>query len=113
MGFCGLSKWAEHDPVNIGNPNEFTILQCAAEVQRLVGTDAEIVFKPLPKDDPKQRQPDISKARRLLGWEPKVPLREGLARSMEYFKAAVQGEKQSVANRAERDEEYFRLAAGR
>ena len=112
-GIVRLSKSDEHDPVNIGNPTEFSILECAAEVKRLVGSQSEIVFKPLPRDDPKQRQPDISKAKALLGWAPKVPLREGLTLSLEYFKAAVQAERDSAQNRAERDEEYFRLAAGR
>ena len=112
-GIVRLSKSDEHDPVNIGNPTEFTILECAAEVKRLVGSQSEIVFKPLPRDDPKQRQPDISKAKALLGWAPKVPLREGLTLSLDYFKAAVQAERDSAQNRAERDEEYFRLAAGR
>ncbi|HSU18856.1 MAG TPA: UDP-glucuronic acid decarboxylase family protein [Acidobacteriaceae bacterium] len=112
-GIVRLSKSDEHDPVNIGNPTEFSILECAAEVKRLVGSQSEIVFKPLPRDDPKQRQPDISKAKALLGWAPKVPLREGLTLSLDYFKAAVQAERDSAQNRAERDEEYFRLAAGR
>lgn len=112
-GIVRLSKSDEHDPVNIGNPTEFSILECAAEVKRLVGSQSEIVFKPLPRDDPKQRQPDISKARALIGWAPEVPLREGLALSLDYFKAAVQAERDSAHTRAERDEEYFRLAAGR
>lgn len=93
-GIVRLSKSDEHDPTNIGNPIEWTILECAREVQSLIGTQCEIVFKPLPQDDPKQRKPDISKARRLLGWEPKVPLREGLIESMEYFRAFVEAERQ-------------------
>jgi dTDP-glucose 4,6-dehydratase len=113
-GIVRLSKSEEHDPVNIGNPTEWTILECAGEIQKLVGSRSEITFKPLPKDDPKQRRPDITKARTLLGWEPKVPLREGLARTLEYFKAAVEAERtQPEQSRADRDEEYFRLASGR
>ena len=91
-GILRLSKSDEHDPTNIGNPVEWTILECACEVQALLGSDGEIVFQPLPQDDPKQRRPDISKARRLLGWEPKVPLRDGLAKSLDYFKACVASE---------------------
>ena len=95
-GIVRLSKSVEHDPTNIGNPIEWTILECAREVQALLGSDCEIVFKPLPQDDPKQRKPDISKAKRLLGWEPKVPLREGLTRSLKYFKACIEAERQLV-----------------
>ena len=91
-GIVRLSKSDEHEPTNIGNPVEWTILECAREIQSLLGSNAEIVFRPLPQDDPKQRRPDISKARRLLGWEPKVPLRDGLSRSLEYFKACVANE---------------------
>ncbi|MGI4828505.1 MAG: UDP-glucuronic acid decarboxylase family protein [Janthinobacterium lividum] len=91
-GIVRLSKSDEHDPTNIGNPVEWTILECAKEIQTLLGSNGEIVFRPLPQDDPKQRKPDISKARRLLGWEPKVPLREGLGRSLEYFKKCVANE---------------------
>lgn len=96
-GIVRLSKSDEHDPTNIGNPIEWTILECAREVQTLIGSDCEIIFKALPQDDPKQRKPDISKARRLLGWEPTVPLREGLTRSLDYFKSCVEAEKQAVA----------------
>ena len=114
-GIMRLSKSEEHDPVNIGNPNEWTILDCAREVQALVGSQCEIVFKPLPRDDPKQRQPDITRAKTLLGWEPKIQLREGLARSLDYFRTAVEAEKaQPRAQAAARqDAEYFRLASGR
>jgi len=114
-GIMLLSKSEEHDPVNIGNPNEWTILDCAREVQALVGSQCEIVFKPLPRDDPKQRQPDITRAKTLLGWEPKIQLREGLARSLDYFRTAVEAEKaQPRAQAAARqDAEYFRLASGR
>jgi dTDP-glucose 4,6-dehydratase len=88
-GIVRLAKSAEHDPVNIGNPVEFTILECAQEVQALVGSDCEIVFQPLPQDDPTRRRPDITRAKTLLGWKPMVSLREGLALSLEYFKEAA------------------------
>ena len=91
-GIVLLSKSKEHAPVNIGNPNEWTILECAKEIQSLVGVMSEIVFKPLPQDDPMRRRPDISRAQRLLGWSPKVSLPEGLALSLEYFKACVAAE---------------------
>jgi dTDP-glucose 4,6-dehydratase len=88
-GFLRLAKSDEHLPVNIGNPNEFTILECAREVLKVTGSNSEIIYHPLPPDDPKQRQPDITKARQLLGWEPKIQLAEGLKLSLEYFKKAV------------------------
>jgi dTDP-glucose 4,6-dehydratase len=84
-GILALSRSDEHLPVNIGNPNEFTVLECARTVLRITGSKSKIVFRPLPQDDPTQRQPDISKARRLLGWEPKINLETGLKLSMEYF----------------------------
>lgn len=74
-------------PVNIGNPSEISLLDFAREVIELTGRNVNIVFKPLPEDDPKQRQPDITKARQLLDWEPKIERREGLAKTFEYFKA--------------------------
>jgi dTDP-glucose 4,6-dehydratase len=88
-GIVRLAKSDESLPVNLGNPTEWTILECAKEVQALVGSNCEIVFQPLPEDDPQQRQPDISKAKTLLGWEPKVALHEGLGLSMEYFKKQI------------------------
>jgi UDP-glucuronate decarboxylase len=74
-------------PINLGNPVEFTMLELAAEVQRLTGSQLPLVRRPLPVDDPKQRQPDISKARRLLDWEPQVPLAAGLVKTIDYFRA--------------------------
>lgn len=74
-------------PVNIGNPVEITLLEFAQEIQQLTGTHAKIVFKPLPVDDPKQRKPDITKARDILGWEPKVSRVDGLKRTYDYFKS--------------------------
>jgi len=88
-GFLRLSKSDEHLPVNIGNPNEFTILECAQLVIKVVGSKSRIRYEPLPQDDPKQRQPDITKARQLLGWEPKIDLETGLRLSLDYFKKAV------------------------
>ena len=76
-----------HYPVNIGNPSEITLKQFAEEVITLTGTKQKIVYKPLPVDDPKQRQPDITKAREILGWEPKVERKEGLKATYEYFKS--------------------------
>jgi dTDP-glucose 4,6-dehydratase len=89
-GIVRLSKSDEHMPVNIGNPDEWTILECAKEVQALLGVKGEIVFKPLPQDDPTRRRPDITRARTLLGWSPKVSLREGLAMSVDYFKSCLE-----------------------
>lgn len=73
-------------PVNLGNPSEYTILQLAETIQRLIDPTAEIVFKPLPQDDPQRRQPNISRAKSHLGWEPSVPLEEGLAKTIAYFR---------------------------
>lgn len=76
-------------PVNIGNPQEITLLQFAEEVVKLTGTTSKIVYRPLPQDDPKQRQPNITKAREILGWEPKVERHEGLKRTLEYFQKHI------------------------
>jgi dTDP-glucose 4,6-dehydratase len=81
-GILRLSRSNEHTPVNIGNPCEFTILECAKLVLELTGSSSKLAFVPLPKDDPKQRKPDISKAKRLLDWEPKVDLRTGLLKTL-------------------------------
>jgi UDP-glucuronate decarboxylase len=77
-------------PINLGNPKEFTILQLAETIVRMTASRSKIVFKPLPTDDPVQRQPDISLARRELSWEPKVPLEEGLRETIDYFKRTLQ-----------------------
>jgi dTDP-glucose 4,6-dehydratase len=92
-GILGLSRSDEHLPVNVGNPNEWTILDCAKAVLKVTDSSSKIVYHPLPEDDPTQRQPDISKAKRLFGWEPKIDLETGLRLSLEYFKAAVEAEK--------------------
>jgi dTDP-glucose 4,6-dehydratase len=94
-GFIRLSKSSEHLPVNIGNPNEFTILECAQQVIAVTGSKSKIRYEPLPQDDPKQRCPDIGKARRLLGWDPTVSLESGLRKSLEYFREAVAEEHRS------------------
>jgi len=88
-GILRLSESEEHTPVNIGNPGEFTMIECAKEVLAVTGSKSEIVFEPLPQDDPTRRKPDITKAKKLLGWEPKIALREGLEKSLEYFKACL------------------------
>ncbi|HEV2325940.1 MAG TPA: UDP-glucuronic acid decarboxylase family protein [Terracidiphilus sp.] len=89
-GIVRLSRSDEHLPVNIGNPGEFTILECAQAVLEVTGSKSPLVFKPLPVDDPTRRCPDISKARKLLGWEPRIALREGLAKSLDYFRSKLQ-----------------------
>jgi dTDP-glucose 4,6-dehydratase len=91
-GIVLLSKSEEHTPVNIGNPVEWTILECAREIQSLLGSSSEIIFQPLPQDDPTRRRPDITRAQSLLGWAPKVSLREGLTLSLDYFKACAKAE---------------------
>jgi dTDP-glucose 4,6-dehydratase len=96
-GIVRLSDSDEHTPVNIGNPGEFTMLECAREVLAVTGSKSGVVHKPLPQDDPARRRPDITKARALLGWEPKVSLREGLERSLEYFKDCVAAEQNPSA----------------
>ncbi len=88
-GILRLLQSDEPEPTNIGNPSEMTILQFAEKVRELTGNKSEIVYKPLPEDDPKVRQPDISKAKRVLNWEPKVDLDQGLAVTLEYFKKRV------------------------
>jgi len=89
-GFLRLAKADEHLPVNIGNPNEFTMLECARKVLEVTGSKSAIRHQALPQDDPKQRRPDITKARALLGWEPKVDLESGLRMSLSYFRQALE-----------------------
>jgi len=91
-GIMRLAKSAEHFPVNVGNPDEFTILECAKRVIAITGSKSSIRYAKLPQDDPKQRRPDISKARSLLQWEPKVDLDTGLRMSLDYFRDAVAAE---------------------
>src|SRR6267378_2383219 len=96
-GILRLSKSGEHSPVNIGNPTEFTILECAQQVLAVTGSKSQIRYEPLPQDDPKQRRPDIGKAWQLLDWEPKIDLPAGLRMSLDYFRKAVAEETSSRA----------------
>ena len=89
-GIWRLMQAPVTDPVNIGNPQEMTLLELAKRILRLAGSQSEIVFRPLPEDDPKVRQPDITRARRLLGWEPRVDTDEGLRLTIEWFRGKVQ-----------------------
>jgi dTDP-glucose 4,6-dehydratase len=89
-GIIKLMLSKENDPINIGNPVEMTIKQIAETIIRMTGSKSKIVYKPLPVDDPKQRRPDITRARTLLGWEPKVQLEEGLVKTIEYFRTKVE-----------------------
>jgi len=91
-GIYRLLESSEHEPTNVGNPQEITILEFAERIRALIGAEVEIVFEPLPQDDPKQRRPDISKARRLLNWEPKVSLEDGLRDTLAYFRTQVDKE---------------------
>jgi dTDP-glucose 4,6-dehydratase len=86
-GILRLARSSEHLPVNIGNPTEFTILECAQAVLEATGSKSELRFEPLPEDDPTRRCPDITRARTLLGWEPRISLKEGLALSLEFFRS--------------------------
>jgi len=88
-GLLRLAWSQEPGPVNIGNPGEFTILECAQKVLQVTGSQSRIKFMPLPTDDPKQRCPDISKARTVLGWEPRIDLESGLKLSLDYFRETV------------------------
>jgi dTDP-glucose 4,6-dehydratase len=88
-GILRLANSELAGPVNIGNPNEFTILECAQQVLAVTGSNSKIAYEPLPQDDPKQRRPDITLAKTKLGWEPKVALEEGLRRSLPYFRGAI------------------------
>jgi dTDP-glucose 4,6-dehydratase len=84
-GLWLLSQSDERYPVNLGNPREMTILEFAEQIKAVAGSDADFEFRPLPEDDPKRRRPDISKAQRILGWEPEVPLEDGLRETLDYF----------------------------
>jgi len=100
-GILRLSRSDEVLPVNIGNPTEFTILECARRVLEVTGSSSKIAYEPLPKDDPKQRRPDITKARTLLGWEPKIDLEEGLRLSLDYFREEVAALTESSSQHSE------------
>jgi dTDP-glucose 4,6-dehydratase len=85
-GIYRLSQGSYHEPVNIGNPTEMTVLQFAKAILEITGSKSEIDFRPLPVDDPKVRQPDISLAKRILGWEPKVSFDQGIRQTVNYFR---------------------------
>ena len=87
-----------HDPVNLGNPGEFTIKQLAEEVVRICGSSSGVEYRPLPEDDPKQRQPDISRAQKLLDWNPSIPLNEGLQKTVAYFRERVEKNREAAVN---------------
>jgi len=89
-GIYNLMMSDESEPVNIGNPNEMTVLQLAERILKKTGSKSKIIFKPLPVDDPKQRRPDISKAKKLLKWEPIVSLEDGLDKTIEYFEEKLE-----------------------
>jgi dTDP-glucose 4,6-dehydratase len=97
-GIVRLSASSEHYPVNIGNPVEFTILECAQAVLKITGSSSQLCFGSLPEDDPTRRCPDIAKARTLLGWEPRITLEEGLARSLSFFQSKAAASTSSIAN---------------
>jgi dTDP-glucose 4,6-dehydratase len=88
-GIVLLSRSKEHLPVNLGNPEEFTILDCAKAVLEVTGSQSELSYIDLPVDDPMRRRPDITKARTLLGWEPRVGLIEGLKKSLPFFRSKL------------------------
>jgi nucleoside-diphosphate-sugar epimerase len=88
-GIYKLFMSGDHNPTNIGNPDEYTVKQLAELVVELTGTKSAIVHEPLPRDDPKVRKPDITRARAMLGWEPRVHVRDGLARTIEYFRSKL------------------------
>ncbi|AFZ11904.1 UDP-glucuronate decarboxylase [Crinalium epipsammum PCC 9333] len=85
-GLMRLMNGDHIGPINLGNPDEYTILELAQKIQRMINPDAEIIYKPLPQDDPRQRQPDITKAKTLLGWQPTIPLEEGLKLTIDDFR---------------------------
>lgn len=92
-GILRLSRSHEHLPVNIGNPDEFTVVDCARKVLEITGSSSKIRFAPIPEDDPKKRCPDITKARELLGWKPTIDLATGLRLSLPYFQEALKNER--------------------
>ena len=97
-GLMRLMNGNHIGPINLGNPDEYTILELAQTVQNMINPDAEIKFEPLPSDDPRRRLPDISKAKSLLNWEPTIPLQEGLKQTIEDFRERVQATQKSVVN---------------
>jgi nucleoside-diphosphate-sugar epimerase len=88
-GVLAVLEKGDELPVNLGNPHEVTVLELAETIVRLAGSKSVIQHRPLPVDDPKQRRPDIARARDILGWQPEVPLEDGLRRTLEYFRSVV------------------------
>jgi dTDP-glucose 4,6-dehydratase len=88
-GIYRLMMSEGHEPVNIGNPTELTVLEFAREIIQAIGSRSRIVFRPLPQDDPRQRKPDIGRAKALLKWEPRVPLAEGIVKTIDYFRGKI------------------------
>jgi dTDP-glucose 4,6-dehydratase len=88
-GIFKLSQSDFHEPVNIGNPREMTIKQFAEEIIRIIGADSKIEYRPLPVDDPKVRQPDISRARTVLGWTPQIDFDQGIRQTIDYFRTRI------------------------
>jgi UDP-glucuronate decarboxylase len=88
-GFVKMMESKHHGPINIGNPNEFTIIELAEKILKLTKSKSKLIFKPLPQDDPKQRCPDINMAKKLLSWEPRINLNEGLIKTIDYFKKVI------------------------
>ena len=105
-GIYRLSRTDEHFPINIGNPTEFTILECAQLVLDVTGSQSKMRFEQLPQDDPTRRKPDISKAKRVLGWEPQISLREGLRLSVHYFRNHLSVELSKLGCACERPSEH-------
>ena len=91
-GIFKLATSDFHEPVNLGNPREMTIKQFADEIIRITGTKSTIEYKPLPEDDPKVRQPDISRAKKILGWEPRVSFEEGITQTIKYFRESLKSD---------------------
>src|SRR5436853_4485865 len=85
-----------HEPVNIGNPREMTIKQFAEEIIRITGTKSTMEYKPLPEDDPKVRQPDITRARKVLSWEPRVHFEEGIVKTIDYFRGRLEADESNL-----------------
>ena len=104
-GIYRLLMSAYHFPVNIGNPDEISILDFAQEIIELTGTDQKIVFKPLPKNDPLQRKPDITKAKEILDWKPNIGRKEGMQRTFAYFKSLT---KEELKKGEHRDFTFFK-----
>src|SRR5512146_1687665 len=100
-GILRLSRSDEHLPVNIGNPGEFTMLECAELVRKVTNSGSQFLFEPLPEDDPMQRRPDISKAQAILGWRPTIDLETGLRLSLPYFRAMVEMEKSAALSQGQ------------